>query len=199
MEQVKSPAALLEALKADDQDAWNRFFERFDTLIMSVVSWSKWRFDEHAREDVSQTIRAELLRSIKSVREEARLAGFIKRLCVNRCVDAIRRKVRDGEHLQPLVTRDEDGHFKESDVPTDDEYDPVEDVVRFERAELLRGALSEIDETCRDAIDQFYVKGLSYKEMAETQGVTVNTVGSRLSRCLGKMRSLLSSSGLRHE
>jgi RNA polymerase sigma factor (sigma-70 family) len=48
-----------------------------------------------------------------------------------------------------------------------------------------------MDEQSRTCLLQFYVEGLSYKDMAERQGVTVNTVGSRLSRCLDKLKEAL--------
>ena len=41
------------------------------------------------------------------------------------------------------------------------------------------------------AIDAYYNQGLSYKEISEELGLAVNTVGSRLSKCLGKVKQNL--------
>lgn len=181
----------LQSLCRGDDDAWGDFFARFDAQIRKIVCWPKWHFDAHARDDVVQNIKAGLVKSIPSLREESRLTPFVRRISVNRCIDEIRRRVRDNERLRPLGRWTTDGDWEESEISSGEEFDPVQAVIRMERAAALRRVLGEVDETCRTAIRQFYVDGLSYREMSEQQGVTVNTVGSRLARCLEKLRALL--------
>ena len=59
----------------------------------------------------------------------------------------------------------------------------------MDRARALRGMLAKLEDTCRTALRQFYMEDLSYREMARAQGVAVKTVGTRLSRCLQKLRA----------
>jgi RNA polymerase sigma factor (sigma-70 family) len=58
----------------------------------------------------------------------------------------------------------------------------------------VRQALAQLDEASQACLRQFYVEGLSYKDMAAQQSVAVNTVGSRLSRCLDRLRDVLERS-----
>jgi DNA-directed RNA polymerase specialized sigma24 family protein len=44
---------------------------------------------------------------------------------------------------------------------------------------------------CREAIRDFYIHDLSYKEMAAKRQMPINTVGTRLSRCLEKLKARL--------
>jgi RNA polymerase sigma factor (sigma-70 family) len=115
----------------------------------------------------------------------------VRRVCVNRCIDALRHRLREQKQLEPLVRWDSEDSDQDHDTPADESYDPVREIVLAERAAALRRAMPRLDQICQDAVRAFYVEGKSYKELAANQGVTVNTAGSRLSRCLDKLRALL--------
>ena len=70
-------------------------------------------------------------------------------------------------------------------------FDPIKEVETYERGAALREQLKTLDETCRTAIQFFYVQALSYKEISARLGIAVNTVGSRLAKCLEKLRGMV--------
>ena len=181
----------LGALCDGDQSAWTAFFERFDPTIRAIVAWPRWHFDAHTCEDVAQTVKVSIVQSIGRLQSEPSLPAFVKRICVNRCIDMLRRQLREQSRVCPLGRLDENGEWVDVDVEAGAEFSPVFALQRAECASAVRAALARLDESDRACLLQFYVEGLSYKEMAERQGVTVNTVGSRLSRCLDKLRELL--------
>lgn len=183
--------AIIDALQAGDQAAWSSFFAEFDPLLRSVAAWSKWRFPPHIQQDLVQDIRTELMRSVANFRQESSLAYFVKRICIHRCIDQVRRQVKQRETHVSLAVVDADGSSHDMDLPAGEEFDPIRAVVRFELASALKIQLDELDETCRTAVRQFYLDGLSYKEMSRKLGVAVNTVGSRLAKCLDKLRGLI--------
>jgi len=182
---------LLQDLLDGSERAWREFFVGFDAMIQSIVAWPKWNFDFHTREDVAQAIRAGIVQSIHRLHEEQALPRFVKMICVHRCIDALRVKLREQGRLCPLTRVNEDGELEDIDLPAGPEFDPVAALRAEERAAALREALDRLEEGCRDGLRQFYFEGLSYKEMALRQGVAVNTVGSRLARCLEKLRTAL--------
>jgi len=172
-----------------DQDGWARFFKEQDPLIVSVVSWSKWRFTASVRDDVCQKIRVELVRALPRFKADSSLNYFIKRICVHRCIDEIRRKVRQDNPLVSLVIQDADtGQERERDLPAGDAFDPVVEVEREELIAAVRTLVEALDPTCRTAVQMFYLKGLTYQQMSDELGVAVNTVGSRLAKCLNKLK-----------
>lgn len=181
----------LSELRAGDERAWAAFFEHFDATIRSIVAWPRWHFDAHTCEDAAQTIKIGIVQSISRLQSEPSLPAFVKKICINRCIDMLRKKLRDQNRLLPLGHWDEDGEWVDVDIEAGSEFDPVAALQRAECATVVRAALARLDEPSRVCLRQFYVEGLSYKEMAERQGVTVNTVGSRLSRCLDKLREML--------
>ena len=60
-------------------------------------------------------------------------------------------------------------------------------------AHLAVEALQKVDETYRIALSLFYMKGLSYKEIAHTLEIPIGTVMSRLSRGKAQLKSALSA------
>jgi RNA polymerase sigma factor (sigma-70 family) len=198
-DQARSNESLLEAIRTGDTSAWSDFFAAFDPLIASVLAWPKWQFAPHTRDELAQVIRAELVRSLRNLHASATLETFIKRICINRCIDEVRRQVREHAVIVPLDLRDEDGESRPPEAVADASFDPREAIARSELAAALRRILDETDATCRDAIEDFYLADLSYNQIAEKRGIAVNTVGSRLAKCLEKLRKNLTNDPLFRE
>ena len=180
----------LESLKTGDSRAWDVFFNQHDSLIRSVVAWTKWRFQAHTCDDIAQQVRVDLTRAIPTFRGESSLANFVKRICVRRCIDQVRREVRHRGLFASDTFVGDDEETKQIEFPAGPEFDPVHVILRAEQAKALASLIDQLDELCRTAIRQFYVEDLSYVEIAQRNGITVNTVGSRLSKCLNKLRGL---------
>ena len=182
-------------LHAGDDRAWDDFLRSFDGMIRAIVAWPKWHFDFHTQEDVIQTIKLGIIQSLDRLQSEGALQGFVRKICVNRCIDMLRKKLREQNRLVPLGDWNEDGEWEEADVATGAEFDPVAILQRSERAALLLTALARLDVPCQSLIREFYMNGLSYRELAQRHNISINTVGSRLSRCLDKLRDVLQQEG----
>lgn len=190
MDESQIPA--IGELRANDPRAWTRFFAAFDPLIRAIAAWPRWHFDHHMREDAVQNIRQGIVQSLARLQSEAALTAFVRRIAVNRCIDLLRKQLRLQSRQTPLGHYNAEGAWEEPDTPAaNGAFDPVQALLRAERAALLRRAMQRLDADERACLLQFYAEGLSYREMSERQGVAVNTVGSRLSRCLDKLRGLL--------
>ncbi len=178
----------LGALRQGQDAAWDALFEEFDPLIISVVRWSKWHFDPHTQKDMAQDIRTELMRCVVNFRADSSLRYFIKRICINRCIDRIRKQVRERAHVVSIHYETEDGEIRDRDMATSEDFDPVKKVYEHENVQAVQRLLSSLDTTCSEAVRMFYMKGMAYKDMAAELGISINTVGSRLAKCLDKLR-----------
>ena len=183
----------IEDLKKGDLKAWDAFISDIDPLIRSVVAWQKWHFAPHTQDDLCQKIRTDLTKSVPQFKGESSIEYFVKKICIRRCIDEVRRQVRSRELFVSTVTQDEDGEWKEIDAPSDETVDPIRSVILSERASILKKILESIDKTCQIAIQMFYLQSLTYKEISEHLGIAVNTVGSRLAKCLNKLKGFIKS------
>jgi DNA-directed RNA polymerase specialized sigma24 family protein len=48
-----------------------------------------------------------------------------------------------------------------------------------------------ISPNCREILDRFFARDESYRTIGEELGIPPGTIASRISRCLGKLRSQL--------
>jgi RNA polymerase sigma factor (sigma-70 family) len=180
----------VESLKRGDSEAWDAFMRRYDAVLKSIVSWSKWHFPGGLRDEICQTARGDLVRAIAGASSVSSLDRLVKTVAVRRCIDEVRRQVRGREISVPLLARTEGGEWAVPDVGAGAAFDPVAAIVRMERTCALRRLLQELEPLCLSALRQFYMEGRSYREMAEQLGISVNTVGSRLSKCLTRLKKL---------
>jgi RNA polymerase sigma-70 factor, ECF subfamily len=68
---------------------------------------------------------------------------------------------------------------------------PPANVNCLDTAQVL-GALAQLDEIYQSPVALFYLQDFSYNEIAETLGIPLGTVKSRLTRGLGRLHQLLS-------
>jgi RNA polymerase sigma-70 factor (ECF subfamily) len=187
----ETPPGLLDG----DPAAWEDFFRQRQSLISSVVSWSKWQFDIHTQNDIAQQIRMELPKALAGYTGQSSLDYFIKRVCIHRCVDEVRRQFKE---RQRLVSLDSESNAHPTPV-AGAEYDPIRQIVLAERASALKQLLDSMEPACYSVIKPFYMENLSYKDLSQRLGVSVNTVGSRLARCLEKLRQKIEKDGVTRE
>jgi RNA polymerase sigma factor (sigma-70 family) len=180
----------LNTLKSGDERAWSAFFKEHDSLLHSVASWNKWRFQHHEINEVVQDVRRQLPKSIQTFKGDSTLTYFIKRIAIHVCIDRVRRNVREKSRFVLMSTLSNEEEGRSWDPPAGPEFDPVTAIIDAEKASAIRQLLNRMDHTCSNAITLFYLKDHSYKEMAAQLGIAVNTVGSRLAKCLDKLREM---------
>ena len=132
------------------------------------------------------------MKSSEAFVEGSSLVKFIKAIAIHRCIDEVRRQVRRKWSVQASSLAGADMEdFDLIQLTPDPDADVVDLVLNREKEVLLREAVSSLGVTCKTALELFYFEGLSYAEISERVGVTVNTVGSRLAKCLSRFREEL--------
>jgi RNA polymerase sigma factor (sigma-70 family) len=166
-----------------------RFLAEHEAVIVAVVGWHKWRFDWATQEDMAQRARMDVARGLASYRGTGRPERWVKQVCIRRCIDEIRRQIRERRLVLKVPVLDQEGEPVVIEPVSGPEHDPRALIWRDELARHLNHLVDLLPETCRRIIHQFYLRHLTYREIAEAEGLAINTVGSRLSKCLDKLRA----------
>jgi RNA polymerase sigma-70 factor (ECF subfamily) len=116
-------------------------------------------------EDLFQEIMSNVWNALPGFRGESQAGTWIYRIAVNTAL-LYRRKWRQGEPLTEIA---------------DQSAGAQQNLEDEERLAALRGAIAELPDQDRLVIT-LLLEGLSYREIAEITGLTVNYVGVKLSR-----------------
>lgn len=136
--------------------------------------------DDAEADDMAQLALIEVLRSAGSFRGESRLERWADRIAVRTVMHRVRRRARREDVEQP--TPDETGVAPGG---------PHQEAVRRVLQRRLAHHLARLGEERRTAVVLKLVHGWSVEEIAETVGVSVNTVKDRLRVGRGKLRDMV--------
>ena len=186
-----SDEEILNAIRKKGAIGWELFCARFDPMIKSITRWPKWRFSEHEQQDVQQNIYVQLQTALPTFRQRSSLTRFVKIIAMRQCVNEIRQQVRWRGTIISLIQKTPNGEWNEMEFANQKELNPYHEVLKKERLQALAAAMQKLNDTCRTSITLFYVQDLSYQEMAERLNIKINTVGSRLAKCLEKLHKEL--------
>lgn len=118
-------------------------------------------------------------RRIGGFRRESRLSSWIYRIAVNASIDLKRRSTsRPWTSLEALRSDPDRGLDPEDDA----QPDPPRAVGRGELASDVQAAIGRLSDKLQVVVVLRYLQELSYDEVAETLGISLGTVKSRLSR-----------------
>lgn len=142
--------------------------------------------DRSLADEVLQDTSIEVIRHLRTFREDAAFGGWVKRIATNKCLALLRsawhRKSSSLDGLGPL---DEDGDGPASFTSSDDVAGRLGDQQRLERA------LATLPPTARAVVWLYDVEGYSHEEIARLMGKTVSFSKSRLSRAHEQLRAAL--------
>jgi RNA polymerase sigma-70 factor, ECF subfamily len=125
-------------------------------------------------DDLLQEIMTNVWNSLPNFRGEANLSTWVYRIAVNTAL-IHRRRRRPSQEL--------------ADVP-DPRVSTERDLERQERLEALHRAIAQLAAQDR-LIVSLLLEGLSYKEIADITGITVNYVGVKISRIKQALEQLM--------
>ena len=151
------------------------------SMVFSVC----WHFlhDRDMAEDVAQEVFLGLHRNLKSIESEAHAGHWLRKVAVQRAIDAGRRRQR-----RPQVALE--------DVAEPSVAPPSGDPML---GEMLRKLIATLPETPRMVMVLRYQEDLDPAEIGQALDMPVATVKSHLQRSLALLREKLARRGVREE
>ncbi len=112
----------------------------------------------------------------------------IQQLTFRRCIDELRRFIALGKKMDFDASRRMNEGDTDCISSLTDNNNPFLQIAEEEKRKALQSSIVKLGNPCRGTILDFYMEGLTYNDLAKKNGVSINTIGSRLSRCLERLR-----------
>jgi RNA polymerase sigma-70 factor (ECF subfamily) len=177
MEDRPDDHVLVERAVAGEGASFRLLVVRYQKLVASVA-WRNGIVGEEIEDLVSEVF-LKVYRNLGRYRPDHPFSTWLYRLALNHVVDRRRR------------TRREPARAEMPEQVASSGASPGQELLRDERAELLRDALGSIDARYRHALTLVYVEGLKVEEAARILEVPEGTVKTRLMRGREALRRLL--------
>ena len=139
-------------------------------------------------EELTQDVFIEAYKHIGSFREGSHIKTWLFRIALNKCYDHIKYSKRKKRHgiMQSLFDKQDNPIELSSNF-----QHPGIAIENKEHAKALYAALDTLPENQHTAFTLFEMRGLDYKQIAETMSISVSAVESLMSRARAGLRKKL--------
>jgi RNA polymerase sigma-70 factor (ECF subfamily) len=169
MGEHRTETDIIEACKQGDRDAFHHLFEAHKDRVYTIAF--HYSGDAAMAHDVTQQVFLKLFTSINQFQENSQFTTWLYRIVANTCTDEHRKRRRFVPFSPEIEVKTMVGKATQEET-----------YQRRQVADSVRGAIAELTPKLRLPILLKYVEGLSYDEIAESLGISIGTVSSRLNR-----------------
>ena len=173
---------LIERALDGDLDAFNELVAHYQDFLFGLVV--RLVRDREAAADAVQEAFFSAYRNLDRFRGGS-VRGWLARIALNAATDVLR--VRKRRPAEPYPEWEDEAW----QPPASAADEPEVQATRRARARAIRAAMDSITHDQRRAILLFDVEGFDYQEIADTTGVSLGTVKSRIHRGRLALRDLL--------
>lgn len=184
-----SSVLVARCLSGDDA-ARAEFINTYDVVLQRAVQRRLNRYSprgafnseaEDIRHDIYLKLFAQRCRALESVRNAHSIEPWLVAVAQNHTVSYMRKR----------LTLDQASDSAVAETEADYSHAPDHTAMQRETRERLHKALDRLDDKDRLVLQLYYLYNQKYADIAETLGMNINTVASRLMRAKEKLRELL--------
>ena len=180
-----SDQALLEMYQQGNREAISQLLERHTRRVRDYVRMMVK--DNDVADDLTQEILIKVVKVLDEGRytDKGRFQPWLLRIAHNRVLDYFRAQKQVKTISEASVGFDILGSRNIAEPSIEDE------IISEQLAEEIRALVDELPEEQREVVKMRYYDGLSFKEIAEFTGVSINTALGRMRYALINMRQLI--------
>ena len=188
---MRSDWEILARVAAGETELFRLLVERHQDRLVGLCR--RLLGDGEAARDVAQEVFVKAFRKAGQLEPRGQLYTWLYRVAMNHCLNRLRRRklVRFLPLARPATET-------EAEADLDPPYDGVDPLAALEarrRWQATREAIDALPPGQRAVLVLARFEGLAYREIAETMGITVKAVESRLVRAMRHLRRAQEESG----
>lgn len=185
---------LIRYRETGDREDFAQLVYRYERELFSYLR--RYLGDAEMAEDAFQAAFLQVHLKCEQFEEGRRFRPWLYTIATNQAIDAKRRNKR-----HRMVSLDNAGQSKGDDdevgrlvnLLESGEDDPLENVERLERCQMIRQTLDDLPESMYAVIQLVYYQGMKYREAADVLSIPVGTVKSRLHSAIAKLTDVWNS------
>lgn len=190
-----SEGELIARCRRGESEAWDDLFDQHYAATARFIFQLAPGFSREDVEEICQETFLAVIRNLAKFNGGSRLQTWIFRVATNKTHDHRQRqqaaKRGGGQIMQSLDAPDPETGLTMD--PASTVRSPDAALLGAEEAALLRVALDQLGDPCREIIELRYFGDRSYEEIAGLLALNVKTVSSRLSKCLDRLETIARS------
>ncbi|MEM6641723.1 MAG: sigma-70 family RNA polymerase sigma factor [Bacteroidota bacterium] len=172
---------LIEQSQRGDQQAMKALYSAYAHAMYNICR--RMMGEEEEAKDVLQDAFVDVFDKLGTLRDVGMFSSWIKRIVVNRCINAIRKKKIEIEEISEsmVVPAEEESNF---------------DYTNFQAAQVL-SAIDKLPKGCRTVLSLYLFEGYDHKEIGEILGVSESASKAQYCKAKGKIRVMLGNESKR--
>jgi len=184
--------ALLARCRQGEAAAWDELFDQHYAAAARFIFQLGHDLTHEDAEEICQETFISVIKHLDSFHGESQFQTWLFRIAANKARDYRQRlsAVKRGSGQAILSLNAQDPHDGQTLDPPSAAPGPDALLIAAEQAALLREALDQLGDPCREIIELRYFGDLSYEEISIALGLNPKTVSSRLSKCLDRLEEI---------
>ncbi len=185
-------AQLLQRCRRGEAAAWDELFDAHYAATGRFIFQLASDFTVEDAEEICQETFLAVIKSLDSFQGESQLQTWIFRIASNKARDyrEKRNAVKRGGGQATISLQAENPETGLTPDPPAELPSPADFLMQAEASGLVREALEQLGEPCREIVELRYFGDLSYEELSAALKLNPKTVSSRLSKCLDRLEAI---------
>ncbi|MBA7560956.1 ECF RNA polymerase sigma factor SigW [subsurface metagenome] len=184
-EKAQFDVRLVEKAKKNDQAAYaqlmNRYREAIYYMLLKMVN------NASDAEDLTIEAFSKAFKNLEQYTPNFAFSTWLFKIASNNCIDFIRKKRID--HIS--LDREIGDKGRVSSIIIAEVSDPEEDLIKKQKAKLMRHVVTTLKPRYRDLVELRYFKEYSYEEIADELNLPLGTVKAQLFRARELLYNIL--------
>ena len=174
-------AELIQRILDGDDAAFACLVKKYQKRVHTLV-WRKIG-DFHIAEDITQETFLQVYRNLAKLKDRSQFPGWLYVIANRRCLAWLRKKRVQTQPLEEMDIAMTERSSYSRHVATEQAESAAET-----KRELVKNLLAKLKESDRTVLTLYYFGEMTYAEISEFLGVSVNTVATRVHRARERLK-----------